>query len=203
MKVTKEEMEKYASDMLARMDEIFKSTKEFQENFEKNKESISPESISFCLEKFLHAEFDYGAPGNRGIGRATDFCPRLAAYFRKAFSKLSVEEMRNLDTQITTLIIKSYLFGIFFSRDSVKKSKHSKEKLFEIWIPQIYIFNLGGMQEGMADVLFALIQKDYEGIKKSFTEYGMKPGFFGGDKTQEILNGYVAAGLVMRLAEKS
>ncbi len=203
MKVTNKEIEKYANEMLSEMSEYFESTEEFKKNFEESKENISPENISFCLEKFLHAEFDHGTPGNRGLGRMSDYWPRLAAYFRSAFSKLDVEEMRKLDAQITALIVKCYLFTILISDKPVEKSKLSGEELFEKWIPQIYTFDFSSMSENVGNLLFALIQKDHEGIKSFFKEHGMKPGLFGGDKTDEILNGYVAAGLVMRIVEKS
>jgi hypothetical protein len=52
--------------------------------------------------------------------------------------------------------------------------------------------------------LFAINKKDHENIKNFFKQNGMTPGFFGGaDKTDEILNGYVGAGLVMRMIDST
>lgn len=203
MKITDKEIEKYANEMLSKMGEHFKSTESFRRNFEKNKKNIYPQNISFCLEKFLHTEFDYETPGSRGLGRMSDYWPRLAAYFRDSFSKLSIDEMGELDSQITALIVKCYLFTILISDKSAVQTVLTDEQLFEKWIPQIYMFDLSGMGENSGNVLFALIQKNYEEIKSFFKKHGMKPVFLSGDKTTEILNGYVAAGLVMLIVEKS
>jgi len=203
MDITHQDLEKYAEEMLTTLGEYSGSTDKFKEKFEQSKANISPERINYCLEKYLHAEFDYGTPGNRGLGRMSDYCPRLAAYFRSVFSKLSVERMRELDFLITALIVKCYLFPILISKKPMEPSKiKTGEQLFEKWIPQIYTFNLSEMSDEIWNLLFALIKKEWEGIKEFFRQNGMTPGFFGGDKTGEILNGYVGAGLVMRAMER-
>lgn len=203
MNVTIKQIEQYAKEMLSEMDKYFESTEKFSKIFEEGRESISPENISYCLDKYLQAEFDYSTPGNRGLGRMSDHWPRLAAYFRSAFSKLDAEGVNKLEAQITTLIVKSYLFAIIISDKPAEKPRYTGEQMFEKWIPKIYTFELSTMSEKARNMLFAIVQNDYEGIKSFFIEHGMKPGFFGGDKTDDILTGYVAAGLVMRLVEKS
>src|SRR3989338_2094682 len=205
MNITNQNVEKYAEEMLATMSEYFESTDEFKKNFEQNKVGISSEKINYCLEKFLHAEFDYGTPGIRGLGRASDYWPRLAGYFRSAFSKLSVEKMRELDALITSMIVKCYLYSFLISDKKAEPSNiKTGEQLYEKWIPPIYMFDLGGISDDIMNMLFAIIKKDRDGIKDFFKQNGMTQGFFGGaDKTDEILNGYVGAGLVMRIIESA
>jgi hypothetical protein len=204
MKLTSKDFENYAGEMLTTMGEYLESTDKFKEKFEQSKENISPERINYCLEKFLHAEFDYQTAGNRGLGRMTEHWPRLAGYFRGAFSKLSPEKNKELDSLITGLIAKCYIFLILISDKPMEQSKlKTGEQLYEKWIPQIYTFDLSGMGDNVGNLLFALIEKDHENIKNFFKQNGMTPGFFGGDKTDEILNGYIAAGIVLRVVEKA
>jgi len=203
MNLSKQNFEKYVEEMLAAMSEYLESTDNFKEKFEQSKANISPERINYCLEKFLHAEFDYQTAGNRGLGRMTEHWPRLAGYFRGAFSKLNQEKTKELDSLITGFITKCYIFFILISDKPMEPSTKTGEQLYEKWIPQIYTFDLSSMSDNVGNMLFALIQKDHENIKNFFKQNGMTPGFFGGDKTDEILNGYVAAGLVLRVIEKS
>lgn len=198
-------IEKYTEEIFTTMSEYFEDIDEFKKAFEENKTSISPEKIYYCLEKFLHAEFDYETPGVRGLGRASDYWPRLAGYFRSAFSKLSTEKTKELEVLITNMIVKCYLFSLLITNKKVESSSvKTNEEFYEKWIPQIYMFDLSGVGDDVINLLFAIIKKDHENIKNFFKQNGMTPGFFGGaDKTDEILNGYVGAGLVMRMIDST
>lgn len=203
MNIKNQDIEKYVEEMLDIISPYFESTNEFKKNFEQNKENISSERINYCLEKFLHSEFDYGTSGVRGLGRTSDYCPRLAGYFRSAFSKLSIEKTRELDTLITSIIMKCYLFSFLISNKTDESlNTKSGEQLYKTWIPQIYIFDLSGIDNNVMNMIFTVIEKDYDSIKDFLKKNEMSPGFFSSiDKTDEILNGYIRAGLIMRIAE--
>jgi hypothetical protein len=101
------------------------------------------------------------------------------------------------------MIVKCYLFSFLITDKKVEPSNiKTGEQLYEKWIPQIYMFDLSTISDDIINMLFAVIKKDHESIKNFFKQNGMTPGFFGGaDKTDEILNGYVGAGLVMRIID--
>lgn len=53
-----------------------------------------------CINRFVDAELDFMTPGERGLGRASTYYPRLAAYERKKISRLGMQEHEILSTRI-------------------------------------------------------------------------------------------------------
>lgn len=200
MNISNQDLETYADEMLDAMSKQFESIETFKKNFEQNKSIISCEAINYCLEKFLHAEFDYSTPGVRGLGRMTDFYPRLAGYYRKPLSNMEAEKMRELDSHITRLLMKSYLFLLLISNNKMEPTDTINAELFyKRWLPQVYTFNLNNFGETTINLLFAVIKKDFENIQNFFKQNGMKTGFFGINKETRILDGYIMAGTVMSM----
>ena len=195
-------LEKTAEEIFSIFSEYLKSVDFLKKNFEEAKSSISPERINYCLTKFLQAEFDYETPKDRGLGRMTDYTPRLGAYFRKPFSKLSSDKIKELDNLITDLIVKCYLYQVIVPEPVIKKSKvEGGEQLYQRWIPEIYVFDLGRLSDTFRGLLEAVINSNIENIKNFFKVNDIVPGFFGKNKVDDILFGYMNAGLVLRLAE--
>lgn len=205
MKITNEYINKCFEEMSIVISGCFNNPEEVEISrgiYEKSKNNINIDIINFCLEKYLHSEFDYETSGDRGLGRMSDYCPRLGAYFRKPISKMNPEKINELDNLITNFIIKSYLFVIFTNLNPLESSDISNELFYEKWVPKIYVFDWGNLSEETTNLLFIIIQKDWEELKNFFKENDMKAGLFGQDKTDEILRGYAASGLMLKAAQK-
>lgn len=203
MKINQQNLENYTKEMLSVLAGYYKSIDNFKKNYENRKPNISIEKINYCLDKYINSEFDYITPGNRGLGRVSDYWPRLAAYFRNTFLKLPSEKNHELDSLITSLIIKSYLFFIIIADNKIKISEiKTGEQLYEKWIPKIYVFDLYNLGEEKGNLLFALIKTDYDKILNFFIENKMMTKTSNQEKIKEIINGYVVAGLVMIIVEE-
>ncbi len=202
MNISNQYLEQSAEDTFSVMGKYLKTTESFRKSFAVSKSNISVDNINFCLEKFLFAEFDFKTSGSRGLGRLTEACPRLGAYFRGTLSKLDEKSIQELDTLITNLIIRSYLFPILTSSKLIKSSALQTSRLYEKWIPKIYVFSFDTLPEEFKNLLSVVIQNDYEAIENFFRENNMKPGFLAQDKISEILTGYIAAGLMLRACEE-
>ena len=111
MHITHRHLEKYTEAMLTQICEVVggNDLSPYRERFEEHKKEIPLASFQFCLVNFLQAEFDYKTSGSRGLGRISEEVPRLGAYFRNGISKLNSEEMKELDSRITMLIVKFLL----------------------------------------------------------------------------------------------
>lgn len=179
------------------------STKEMEEEFQSIKSSLDPETINFCLKPYLHAEFDWNTPGNRGLGRLSEAIPRLGAYFRKPISKLTVEQLRFLDELLTRIIVKAYLFQMIISDYKIElDGVRTMVDVFNEWVPLMYgtdLLTKYKQSEDMMACLGLVFWKDIERLKDSFTSYGLKPGMFQPDIIDQILFSYLNIGLILRL----
>lgn len=202
MNIDTQYLEKISKEVFSIFSKYLKSVDFLKKNFEEAKNSIDPERINYCLEKFLQAEFDYNTPGDRGLGRMTDYVPRLGAYFRKSLSKLPLDKIKELDFLLTGLIVKSYLYQVIVPEPVIKKSKmETGEQLYQRWIPEIYVYDLGQLSESFRGLLEAVVDSDIANVKHFFKMNELTSGFFSKNKTDDILFGYINAGLVLRLAE--
>lgn len=203
MNITNQDINNYTEEIFTVLNQYFDSVEDFKNNLEKKRTWISSNKINYCLGEFIRAEFDYQTQGLRGLGRMTDQCPRLAAYFRKSFTKITPQQILTLDNLVTKLIIKSYLFSLILSsQENGQNPIQNEQQFFERWIPEIYIFDLNSIGEHVLNLLFAVIESDYTGIERYLKDNGMVPGMISfNDKTHEILNGYVSAGLTMGMVE--
>lgn len=206
MKITQQDLKKYADEIFAEMSKIFSADKIdiFKKNFNKNYESISPDTINYCVEKFIQAELDFTAPGDRGIGRLTETLPRLGAYFRNSLSNFEKTELDKLDTLITKLITKGYLFSAVINGQPKEKTlSFTNENLYQEWIPKIFTFNLNVVSDNAGNLLLAITEKDLQQTKASFHSHNIRGGgFISRDKTDDILMHYVIAGVALYFIEK-
>ena len=171
MKITQEDLKEYADEIFAEMSKIFSADKidAFKKNFDKNNESISLDTINYCIEKFAKTELDFITPGDRGIGRLTETLPRLGAYFRNPLSNLEKTELNKLDTLITKLITKGYLFSAVINGQPKEKTlSFTGEELCREWLPKIFTFNLNVISDNAGNLLLAIAEKDLKKIKASF-----------------------------------
>lgn len=187
MKITLEKIDKYVDQMLQFFEGDIETINEYKEDYIKSKDKIEIDNIDYCINNYVNSELDYITPGVRGLGRASDFWPRLGGYYRKSISKLSQEKIKELNTLITNLITKSYLFEILIS-DNEKESSNvkSKEELYNKWIPEIYLFNLDAIPQDSRNFLFTLIREEFHSLEKFFIENNIKSGVFSSNKTKEI-----------------
>lgn len=206
MKITQQDLANYSDEIFAEMSKIFSTDKIdiFRKNFNKNYEGISPDTINYCIEKFVQAELDFTTSGNRGIGRLTETLPRLGAYFRNSLSNLEKIKLGELDTLITKLITKGYLFSAVINGQPKEKTlSFTKEQLYQGWIPKIFTFNLNVISDNAGNLLFAIAEKDLQQIQAFFHSHNMKGGsLFSKDKTEDILMHHVIAGVSLYYIEK-
>ena len=105
----------------------------------------APEHAADCIRRFVRAELDFETPGNRGIGRTSDACPRFGAKHRLVLQEAEQSVLAELRTLFFRQILAGYLF-IEYVHDSIfgeQLARHptmcSTENLFNTWIPQIYV----------------------------------------------------------------
>jgi len=203
MKITSGKIDEYVDEMLTILKEDTETINEFKTGYQKSKDRVEVDQLNYCIEKYVNSELDYTTEGIRGLGRASEFWPRLGGYFRKGVSQLTQEKRQELDFLITSLIIKSYLFQILLSNQPKEISKiKNSEELYQKWVPEIYRFDISIIPEDSRNFLFAVIEKDFDLLKKFFQDNNMKPGTFSSDKTKDILSGYISAGVTIRIIEK-
>ncbi len=147
-------------------------TEEWSAFFSSIREWLSSESrvitdASFAsAEKFIQAELDYLTPGDRGMGRSSNFWPRFAAKHRNAFQKLDEAALSAIRCEFMSMIFAGYLFVEYLMEYVAAKpiarhpeSAKNSERLFTQWIPMIYS-PLGpgaidkAMKEGMGEAAY-------------------------------------------------
>lgn len=174
----------------------------FKGRYKDSSQHILPDSISYCVDKFVQTELDFKTAGKRGLGRLTEGWPRLGAYFREQLSNFNPEKLEELDRLLTVFIVKCYLFPII-TADSVKNAPRIKivDDLYEDWVPRMYSFDLSGLGDGLGALFTATLESDFMNVKAFFKENNMNAGFWEKDKTDEILYGYARVGFTLRFAE--
>ena len=103
MKITLETLDKYIEEMLSVLSEYYESTDEFKDRYSNNKQNIIPELVDYCIGKFVQTELDYQTDGDRGMGRMSNFVPRLGGYFRKNFLSLNSNKKLLLEEKIAKI----------------------------------------------------------------------------------------------------
>jgi len=174
-----------------------------QPKFEILKRNFNTQRIKYCLDQYIRLELDFETIGERGIGRMTDFIPRLGGYFREPISKLSQAEIDELYNLIQDLMLRGYLFYALFMENEIKKSiTINGEDLYDQWIPGIYVSDVSEMKENAKNLFEACIYSIYNSLKKFLINHQMKGGgFFSKDKTDNIIYYYALAGWGLRLVE--
>jgi hypothetical protein len=205
MKITHKDLEKYTEELFIGIGNILSADNAaaIKKNFEDSYKNADPKNMSQCIEKFIQTELDYETHGNRGIGRLTDTMPRLGAYFRNSFSELDEVSQNELGILITKLIAKGYIFiPMSNSKPKEKTLSFTSDELYKEWIPQIYTFKLTVLSENVWNLLLTITEKDFENIKNFFNKHNMKGGgLFSKDKTDDILNSYLIAGVALYFIE--
>src|SRR5437899_654329 len=56
-------------------------------NWFNSKSRMISDAAAKCCDQYLSSELDSASPGNRGLGRMTDFEPRFAAKHRPTFQR--------------------------------------------------------------------------------------------------------------------
>ena len=177
--------------------------KRFKDRYRDSSQHILLDNISYCIDKFVQTELDFKTAGERGLGRLTENWPRLGAYFRKQISNMDPKKLEELDSLLTVLIVKCYLFPII-TADNVKNTPKVKgaDELYEKWVPRMYSFDLSGLGDGLGALFTATLESDFTNVKVFLRENGMNTGFLEKFKTDMILEqGYTRVGFALRFAE--
>ncbi len=166
-------------------------------------------------EKFIQAELDYVTPGDRGLGRLSDFEPRFAAKHRSFFQKLDESALSAIRCEFLSMIFAGYLFLEYMNEVMTEEpfTRHpetakNSASLFSQWIPMIYspqgsrVFD-EMMKEGIGESAYRNI--------KSFWYYALleptvrcfdRLNIALNDKDKIILLSYFDSGIVLRQLEQ-
>lgn len=157
--------------------------------------------LSYSINKYIDAELDFKSDGKRGLGRMTDYIPRLGAYFRKNITPMNQFERFELRCLLQQLIIGSYFArALYVGNISLLESTISKQDLYRKWIPGIY--TQGGTEKSFLLILSKAVESAYDSLLEFFHLHQMKGGgFLRQDKTKTILYAYMIAGAWLRECE--
>ena len=175
----------------------------FESKIDSLKRVFDSKAITYCCEKFIDAELDYKTPGDRGLGRASTYIPRLSSYFRKKIINFSSQDLDELYCLIQHLILSGYLVHVLFVEDNLRTSTVTDlNELYEAWLPGIYAESPAQLSENMQKAFAACTVSALSKIMAFFGKNNMKAGgFFSRDKTDEILMYYPFAGFGLRFEE--
>lgn len=175
------------------------------QKFEQLKEYYDHKKINYCLDKYINAELDFVTPGNRGLGRLTEFIPRFGAYFREALLKASTEDLTELYDTIREVMLGAYLCRVLFVEEPVSQPAISSgEDLFEKWIPGVYSSSssYSEMDENLLEALMICTDSAFEKLKILTDALEVKSGESrSADWVDIITYHYAIAGFGLRAVE--
>jgi len=174
-----------------------------RKSFKEGIAKVSLEKIDYCIKKFIVAELDYSAPGYRGLGRYTDYYPRLAACYRGSFSNINPDQFNEIKEIITKIIIKTFIYPFTVRVGTTMNSSvtSSSEELYEKWIPIIYSENSKYLDDSTLDSLVGATAKDCQKMDEFFLKNNFKSDMAGDDKMMLITLGYMLAGFTLFVAD--
>lgn len=156
--------------------------------------------IEHCIDRFVRAEADFTALGDRGIGRVTLSPPRLGGHLRKHFRRLSEQELVELIDLIRCLVFRGYVIRALMVRTFDPTTGDVQgERLFDEWIGRIYVTHFDKQlltRIYLFGELPLLRLKDFLVNKNA-----VGGGLFSKDKTSEIIFWYLMAGYLLRQVE--
>ena len=173
------------------------------DTYEEIKNSINWEAIQYCLSKFVNCETDCVTSGNRGLGRSTEYYPRLGGYARKSINLLSKSKKREFSNLIFDVMIDSYIATIF-QYDSIPIIKPIEgNELYKKWIPGIYVQNLKNY-DNVYNCIYGYIQYSVDKLVDFININKIKGGgLFKTSKIKNIIFMYNLAGSLLRIDEIS
>lgn len=164
------------------------------DNFRK---TLNLSAISFCVEKFVNAEIDFVTEGERGLGRMSDYTPRLGALYRINFKKLTNHELSKIYYLLQDIILRAYLIRpILVERPLATVRISSESELYEKWIPLIY-----SSEPHLTNSVLNAIEACVGGACEAMEKYFKDTGMLSNNKLDDILHHYIIAGYYMRLIE--
>lgn len=172
-------------------------TIEDQINILKNR-GFNLEALECCINKFVKAEIDFETLGNRGLGRMTDYVPRLGGVFRKEISSMSSSDRERLHNLIQEYIMILYLgMSLLTCIDSFNLKTNAND-LYAKWVPLIYVFPLDRLGEALTYFFNSISSSSLNQLIMFLNENNLTDNE---DKLREIISGYAAAGVSLRQAE--
>lgn len=159
------------------------------------------ETISYCVDTYVDSELDFKTPGERGLGRVSDGVPRFGGYFRKSLSRLTKEEMKELELLLKKTIYIGYIVHVGWMDNTSSSINVERNQLFAKWIPRIYNSNMESIPETQ-NILYSLSGNSLNQISDFIKKKNLKNDkIFGTNKTNMILGCYPIVGYVLRFTE--
>lgn len=124
-------------------------------DFDKNYNIVVQEASG----RFLDTEFDFNETGIKGVGRMGTEIPRFAGYIQDYMDEV---EAREFQKDIEMLLKKGFLTLIVFRIDKVDYDveKVTSEKLYDEFIPLIYVSWDWFFESGVFQAVFEIIVND-------------------------------------------
>lgn len=163
---------------------------------EELRRTLHPEELGTCLSYFIGAELDWRTPRRRGLGRASDFVPRLGSLGPKQFFAMGGGRRHAADL-IMQVVLDGYMSLWLLENDGLEgpKLRMSPPELAKMWVPGIYAVSFSSMGKpfevaelhatASVDVLLAYLKS--KGVS--------------GPKVRLACHYYVLAGWSLRLAQ--
>lgn len=179
------------------------AAKFFEERFLLLEKIVQINAITYCAEKFIDTELDFSTPGERGLGRSTNYIPRLGGYYRDQMRKLSQEQLNTLRRFIRNLMLQGYLSCALLLGEDVFRGRYDDgPALFAVWVPNIYGGNPSEMGEEILNAIATFSNPPFQALLEFMVSHRMKKrGFSGNDRGSDIASWYMWGGALLRLAE--
>ena len=170
------------------------------------KDNLSPSAVVYCIKNFVDAEMDCWADGTRGLGRMTEYFPRLGGYFRKGMQRFSAEETKNLYEKLFFLILRSYLITMLLIKNKEGATGISNEDatlLYKKWIPKIYSFSLDTLNAGTEELIMDITANSVNDIFNFIKKNDLHKNPLNDEKSLLIVQGYMIAGIALAFVKQS
>ena len=160
---------------------------------------FNQQTIYQYIISFARSELDVQTVGSRGLGRMTEYVPRLGGYFRKGMSSLDPAKMDMIQAKLSNCILMAYVAMTVLT--PIEVSKWKTEHPFESGCQISTLFRpiLGGVDWHGLNIALGKPIAEFRELLGSLGLHG--GGFITTDKTDEILTGYATAGVALRQAE--
>ncbi len=177
--------------------------KELRSCYKNLKSHHNPDRMAFCIHRLIAAEIDFATEGNNGIVRFTQVVPRLGAYYRSGFCKLSNDQLFELAYLVKDLILRGYIAGDIYGKYIYLDNKHIDfDYLFSMWINLMYYFYVDNMDPEAEGAIGIFSQSAFDAIEEFLEKNGIsREKIFSHINFSTIMHWYPIAGFALRAIE--
>jgi hypothetical protein len=171
------------------------------ERYRELKASLNWGAVDFCLEQLLTAELDWRTEGERGLGRASTYIPRLGAHFRKQIRDLHPADADQLYGILQDVALRGYLTMALLPDNPRPAVVFEPSEIYRRWLPLIYSQS-SKLGDSLVDMLAVTGQTGFASADAFLTSHGMQSLTTAGSKSADIVWHYAFAGVILRAVEE-